>query len=365
MRNCFQLLGEEEEPNAKYGRFVAANVEATRMCVPVMEGIRISPRFKHPEVKVARGKVEDARRNFDHVWTTENREALNEAKQLLFNAYDKIKGEELMEKVQRVEAAQGEQQHGEAWRVINEMSGRKRSKEGQVAGHSPEERVITWFTHFQNLLGTHLTALREFHYEVGYRNTSSTGGFDFEPWVNPTKEYDPFDIASHSIKSFALHEGLHSFEQLSRFFFEAVPGITLKFNNSNLAELDAPEHIGRIRLSGSLSQILEVDKKGWIRGKYEGDQPVKIIVHKWFYIYLDQLSTTSNLIDGAPSTLLAIVPAATSDGIIDITPSNPMYKKLEVGNIHQLNLRVLDENGTIVRNRRRPITAVLEIRENA
>ena len=125
--------------------------------------------------------------------------------------------------------------------------------------------------------------------------------------------------------------------------------------------------IGRIRLWGSLSQILGVDKKGWIRGTYEGDRPVEIIVHKWFYIYLDQLSTTSNLIDGAPSTLLAIVPAATSDGIIDITPSssNPMYKKLEVGNIHQLNLRVLDENGTMVRNRRRPITAVLEIRENA
>ena len=44
-------------------------------------------------------------------------------------------------------------------------------------------------------------ALREFHYEVGYRNTSSTGGFEF----------------------------------------------------------DAPEHIGRIRLSGSLSHILGID----------------------------------------------------------------------------------------------------------
>ena len=42
-----------------------------------------------------------------------------------------------------------------------------------------------------------------------------------------------------------------------------------------------------------------------------------------------------------------------------------MFKKLEVGNIHQLNLRALDENGTIVRNRKRSITAVLEIRENA
>ena len=56
---------------------------------------------------------------------------------------------------------------------------------------------------------------------------------------------------------------------MKRFFYEAVPGITLKFSNSNLAELDAPEHIGRIRLTGSLSQILGVDKKGWIRGKYD------------------------------------------------------------------------------------------------
>jgi hypothetical protein len=42
-----------------------------------------------------------------------------------------------MEKVWRVEAAQGEQRSGESWRVINEMSGRKRSKEGQVTGLQP------------------------------------------------------------------------------------------------------------------------------------------------------------------------------------------------------------------------------------
>ena len=33
------------------------------------------------------------------------------------------------------------------------MTGRKRTKEGQVSGNSPEERVSTWFTHFKKLLG--------------------------------------------------------------------------------------------------------------------------------------------------------------------------------------------------------------------
>ncbi|KAJ8412796.1 hypothetical protein AAFF_G00117470 [Aldrovandia affinis] len=37
------------------------------------------------------------------------------------------------------------------------MSGRKRSREGQLAGCSPEERVTSWFTHFRDLLGTHPT----------------------------------------------------------------------------------------------------------------------------------------------------------------------------------------------------------------
>ncbi|KAJ8399548.1 hypothetical protein AAFF_G00409590 [Aldrovandia affinis] len=157
VRNHFQLLATEEGPSTVYERFVTAKVEATRECVPTTERIRVSPRSRHLEVVQARAKVEEARRSFDRERTTERRGVLNEAKQLLFSTYDKIKGELLMEKVRRVEAAQGEQQYGESWRVINEMSGCKRSNEGQVAGCSPVERVISWFTHFRDLLGTHLT----------------------------------------------------------------------------------------------------------------------------------------------------------------------------------------------------------------
>ena len=100
--------------------------------MPMMERAGTSLRSKHPEVVAARGKVEDARLNYEQEPTVERRRELNEAKQCLFSTYDAIKGEELMEKVQRVKAAQGDQKYGEAWRVINEMTGRKRTKEGQV-----------------------------------------------------------------------------------------------------------------------------------------------------------------------------------------------------------------------------------------
>ena len=120
-----------------------------------------------------------------------------------------------------------------------------------------------------------------------------------------------------------------------------------------------------MKLTNDLRRTLGIDEKGWMGGEYEGDRPAKILVHKWFHIYLDQLSTTSNLVDGAPSTLLAIVPAAAAGGVVDINLARPMYKKLEAGHVHQLNLRVLDETGALVQNRGRPIAAVLEIRENA
>ena len=154
VRNRFQQLDKGAEPSSEYMRFVAANEEATRMRVPVLDRARTSLRSKHPEVVAARGSVEEARLNFECEPTQQRRGELREAKQLLFSTYDNIKGEELMEKVRREQAAQGEKQYEEAWRIINEMTGRKRTKEGQVEGHSPEERMATWFNHFRSLLGS-------------------------------------------------------------------------------------------------------------------------------------------------------------------------------------------------------------------
>ncbi|XP_049332441.1 uncharacterized protein LOC125800254 [Astyanax mexicanus] len=152
VRRQFLQLDREADPSSEYKRFISANEEATRLWVPKMERVRTSMRSKHPEVVVARSRVEEARLSFEREPTAESRGELNEAKQFLFRTYDTIRGEELMERVRRVQEAQGCQQYGEAWRVINEMTGRKRTKKGQVEGHTPEERVTTWTTHFHRQL---------------------------------------------------------------------------------------------------------------------------------------------------------------------------------------------------------------------
>ena len=162
-----------------------------------------------------------------------------------------------------------------------------------------------------------------FHYEAGYHNVDLPTGFTI------------VDESAGEPKSFRLYGGLYTFEQISRFFIESVPGITIRLNLSGLVELNVPQSVSRINLGGTLTRFLGITKigKNLLRGKFVGDIPVKLIVHKWLYIYLDQLSTTSNIVDGAPSTLLAIIPASPSKGIINTTPSNPTYKILEVGHI--------------------------------
>ncbi|XP_034092751.1 craniofacial development protein 2-like [Gymnodraco acuticeps] len=102
VRKRFRQLDKGAEPSSEYRRCIVANEEATRLCVPVLDRARTTLRSRHPEVVAARGRVEEARLNFEREPTLERRGVLNEAKQFLFSTYDTIKGEELMESVQRV-----------------------------------------------------------------------------------------------------------------------------------------------------------------------------------------------------------------------------------------------------------------------
>ncbi|KAF3841559.1 hypothetical protein F7725_007421 [Dissostichus mawsoni] len=65
VRKRFRQLDKGAEPSSEYRRFVVANEEATRLCVPVLDRARTSLRSRHPEVVAARGRVEEARLNFE------------------------------------------------------------------------------------------------------------------------------------------------------------------------------------------------------------------------------------------------------------------------------------------------------------
>ena len=153
VRNRFQGLVNEEDITEKYERFIKANQKAMETHVPEKQKIRKSNRSIHPNVIQARGHLSKANENLNKNWNNENLEELNKAKQNHYNAYDEIREQELTEMTQRIEQTHRDSKYREAWSVINEMTGRKKSKEGQISGANAEERILEWFNHFDNLLG--------------------------------------------------------------------------------------------------------------------------------------------------------------------------------------------------------------------
>ena len=144
---------EDDSNCEKYNKFVQANKEAMKECLPKRAKSKKTIRSSDARVTEARQKAQQAQRQYETTSSEDNKKLWDEALQNLYQTYALVQEEELVKQVESVETAYGAQKYGEAWRVVNNITGRKKSKDGQVAGNSPEERVSTWFTHFKNLLG--------------------------------------------------------------------------------------------------------------------------------------------------------------------------------------------------------------------
>ena len=55
--------------------------------------------------------------------------------------------------ISKVENADRRAKHGESWKLVNQISGRKATKKGILKGRSSKERVDSWYKHFSQLLG--------------------------------------------------------------------------------------------------------------------------------------------------------------------------------------------------------------------
>jgi len=96
---------------------------------------------------------------------------------------------------------------------------------------------------------------------------------------------------------------------------------------------------------------------------YEGDRAGNFTGTKTLRVHLHQLSTTSNFVDGAPSTLLALVGLdnySYSDTKKTIRFDNPEFKHLIKDSISELKVSIYDDTGKIIDNHQRRISYGLE-----
>ena len=80
---------------------------------------------------------------------------------------------------------------------------------------------------------------------------------------------------------------------------------------------------------------------------YTADEPHRLAVHREVYIHLAELSTSENLINGQPSTLLRSIPVEKEKRGAGRTISFQVlqYKRFEAGPISQLTISLRDSKG--------------------
>jgi len=97
-------------------------------------------------------------------------------------------------------------------------------------------------------------------------------------------------------------------------------------------------------------------------GTYQGDCASNFTGTKTLSVYLQQLSTTANFVDGAPSTLLALVGLdnySYSD-TKTIRFDSPEFKLLIRDSISELKASIYDDKGKIIDNHQQRISLGLE-----
>ena len=82
-------------------------------------------------------------------------------------------------------------------------------------------------------------------------------------------------------------------------------------------------------------------------GQYTADEPHRLAVHREVYIYLAELSTSENLTNGQPSTLLRSIPVENEKRDAGRTISFQVlrYKRLAADPISELTISLRDSKG--------------------
>ena len=131
VNNGYQVLAEESN-GVKYDKFVEANREAMVECLPKKTRSKKALRSSDDRVKTARQEAQQVQSQFEASNSEDDKELWTQAVQNLYQIYKLVEEKELVRQIQNIEAAHGCQKYGEAWRTVNEITRRKRAKEGQV-----------------------------------------------------------------------------------------------------------------------------------------------------------------------------------------------------------------------------------------
>ena len=204
---------------------------------------------------------------------------------------------------------------------------------------------------------------RDGHLRIGLKSITFTVG-----WYNIHTESVSWVNAGGPIETMIIPPGLYGLTDVQTLLEMSITGIHLEVSEtSGLIELTI-DHGWSIQLTDGLGSLLGLDDGlggVWLEeGVYHGDRPVNFTPTNSLQVHLGQLSTSTNYVDGAPSTLLAVAEVeCTRFGTTNVCHFEcPLFKHLVHGTSHELKITIRDAKGKVLDNHSLPISLVLEVR---
>ena len=156
-------------------------------------------------------------------------------------------------------------------------------------------------------------------------------------------------------KKNVLEPGLYNFNDLRQIF--SYEDITLSANYTNgFVTIEIPPS-KEIELSSGISSLLGLKHRRYTADKHTGHKMIDIAKIKELRVFLDQINTTNNFLDGKPSTLLGAIPVSNKPfgKVASWQFEFPIFKKLKNGCITELSVRITDQNNIVLDNNNLPI----------
>ena len=200
---------------------------------------------------------------------------------------------------------------------------------------------------------------RDGRLSIGLRSITFAAG-----WYNIEKgeKFSWKNTGSAVEESLTISPGLYGFDRLREVLKGASHTLTVCGENGLITLTVAPRWA--ILLSDGLLALLDLDDGlggVWIDdGVYTGDRPVNFATRQMLWV--EELNTSGNIADGAPSTLLACVGLGRHafGDINTVRMECPEFKRLRDGTISELKVSIRDAHGKIS-NQDLPIHVALEL----
>ena len=156
VNNRFAILQDSIQTisaNNTYKSFETACREAADAIIPQKTKVKTRKPWENEEIHQKRQLLHQAQQMKESSPSPENIRLFNEARFSLKEAYSDEQKSYLESKISQIRNSATNKRSGEAWKTVDEITGRKSSNSSKLKAASQEERIQLWKDHFKDLLG--------------------------------------------------------------------------------------------------------------------------------------------------------------------------------------------------------------------